>query len=135
MACATWPTDLGIWVHRVTRACRTTSELEGEYFLRRDLPHQHRFRVESPSIELPVAAVYSPAPKRWNEAHSINFPSLSLSSLAARGRIVITWGFTAGKAIRRFSISKLDSGEMQPRDGNPCMSTSETKSRPRRGEF
>ena len=57
--------------------------------------------------------------------------SLSLSSLAARGRIVITWGFTTGKAIRRFPTSKLDSGEMQPRDGNPCMSTSETKSRPR----
>ena len=42
------------------------------------LPHQHYFRVESPSIERepPVAGVYSPAPKRWNEAHSINFPSL-----------------------------------------------------------
>ena len=44
------------------------------------LPHQHHFRVESPSIERepPVAGVYSPAPKRWNEAHSINFPPLSL---------------------------------------------------------
>ena len=66
-------------MHRVTRA-RATSELEGESFPRRDLPHQHRFRAESPSIERepPVAGVYSPAPKRWNEAHSINFPSLSL---------------------------------------------------------
>ena len=45
--------------------------------------------------------------------------SLSLSSLAARGRIVITWGFTAGKAIRRFPTSKLDSGEMQQRDREP----------------
>ena len=71
MACATWPTDLGIWVHRVAKA-RATSVLEGESLL----PHQHRFRVESPSIEPPVAAVYSPALKRWNETHSINFPSL-----------------------------------------------------------
>ena len=79
MACATWPTDLGIWVHRVTRA-RAISEWEGESVLRGQGIHLiGTVSGLSPSIEPPVAGVYSAAPKRWNEAHSINFLSLSPS--------------------------------------------------------